>query len=211
MNGRVAIDIDVQTYLRILLEAQRRRKAPDDVVDELVNEALDRILAEVRSLGAHHSLTPIEPPPPREDCDDDLARFKRSHILRVLIACGGNITTAADRLGVARKTLQRKMKSLYVDPLPATPPPRNPDAAPRPLRPEPAPEPALAPVAVELCAHDNVAGACRQGGCVDVAVTPALPSRRPMCDVRQGQRCEQPLYWRGSARCGCPRPSRSAA
>jgi two-component system response regulator RegA len=38
-----------------------------------------------------------------------LARAEWEHIQRVLTDCGGNITTAAQKLGIHRRTLQRKL------------------------------------------------------------------------------------------------------
>lgn len=205
MDGHPAIEIDAQVYQRILLEAVRRRKSPDQTSDELVNEALDRVLAEVQSLGMHHSLTPVEPPEPR---GDDLAGFKRAHILRVLAACEGNITQAAERLGVARSTLQRKMKALYVEPTTTLPEkgqtsdtPARADATESKSAAEtPVPEP------------DATRGAPRQqgNGSISQLAAPAVTSSRAPCDYRTGG-CPNTLRWRGSLRCGCPRPSRSAA
>ncbi len=43
--------------------------------------------------------------------DDSLDSVERRHILRVLDACGGNRAEAARRLGVARKTVERKCRS----------------------------------------------------------------------------------------------------
>jgi DNA-binding NtrC family response regulator len=42
---------------------------------------------------------------------DDLAAVERRHILAVLDACDGNRAEAARRLGVARKTVDRKCRS----------------------------------------------------------------------------------------------------
>ena len=39
-----------------------------------------------------------------------LARAEWEHIQRVLTYCGGNITAAAQKLGIHRRTLQRKLK-----------------------------------------------------------------------------------------------------
>lgn len=47
---------------------------------------------------------------------ESLDHVERTHILSVLQACGGNITEAARRLGLYRRTLQRKLQKL--------PPPR---------------------------------------------------------------------------------------
>ena len=77
--------------------------------------------------GAHHYLSkPIDadelvaallqvegqsaPTPPSEDGTPSLARAEWEHIQRVLGDCGGNISEAARRLGVARRTLQLKLK-----------------------------------------------------------------------------------------------------
>ncbi|WP_232628690.1 sigma-54-dependent transcriptional regulator [Methylobacterium sp. Leaf118] len=51
-----------------------------------------------------------EPGPgvPAEPRTDDLADVEKRHILRVLAACDGNRAEAARRLGVSRKTLDRK-------------------------------------------------------------------------------------------------------
>ena len=43
---------------------------------------------------------------------DALDQVERAHILSVLQACGGNITEAARRLGLYRRTLQRKLQKL---------------------------------------------------------------------------------------------------
>jgi two-component system response regulator RegA len=43
---------------------------------------------------------------------DTLDQVERNHILGVLQACGGNITEAARRLGLYRRTLQRKLQKL---------------------------------------------------------------------------------------------------
>ena len=55
---------------------------------------------------------PLEPPPP--DSDDykapSLARAEWEHINRVLSDAGGNISEAARRLGIHRRSLQRKLQ-----------------------------------------------------------------------------------------------------
>lgn len=43
---------------------------------------------------------------------ENLDQVERNHILGVLHACGGNITEAARRLGLYRRTLQRKLQKL---------------------------------------------------------------------------------------------------
>lgn len=44
--------------------------------------------------------------------NEALDQVERAHILSVLHACGGNITEAARRLGLYRRTLQRKLQKL---------------------------------------------------------------------------------------------------
>ena len=53
-----------------------------------------------------------EPPaePPREEATPTLARAEWEHIQRVLADCSGNVSEAARRLGIARRTLQLKLK-----------------------------------------------------------------------------------------------------
>jgi len=43
---------------------------------------------------------------------ESLEQVERRHILAVLQACGGNVTEAARRLGLYRRTLQRKLQKL---------------------------------------------------------------------------------------------------
>jgi two-component system response regulator RegA len=52
---------------------------------------------------------PLEPPDPDYE-PPSLARVEWDHIQRVLSDCGGNITHAARKLGVHRRTLQRKLQ-----------------------------------------------------------------------------------------------------
>jgi two-component system, response regulator RegA len=83
--------------------------------------------------GAHHYLSkPIDadeltatllriegeedPSTPPEDATPTLARAEWEHIQRVLTDAGGNVSEAARRLGIARRTLQLKLKKY---------PPRN--------------------------------------------------------------------------------------
>lgn len=56
-------------------------------------------------LGAFDMGEPAAGPEPETD---DLAEVEKRHMLRVLEACGGNRAEAAGRLGVSRKTLDRK-------------------------------------------------------------------------------------------------------
>ncbi len=52
---------------------------------------------------------PLEPPELSYDAPS-LARAEWEHIQRVLADCGGNITRAAEALGLHRRTLQRKLQ-----------------------------------------------------------------------------------------------------
>ncbi|MDP3513780.1 MAG: helix-turn-helix domain-containing protein, partial [Sulfuritalea sp.] len=47
-------------------------------------------------------------PTPEQSGEDSLAVIERRHILGVLETCRGNKSEAARRLGVSRKTLERK-------------------------------------------------------------------------------------------------------
>ncbi len=48
---------------------------------------------------------------PRDHTVPSLARVEWEHIQRVLADCGGNISRAARRLGIHRRTLQRKLQT----------------------------------------------------------------------------------------------------
>lgn len=65
-------------------------------VDELI-AAFHREDGEVETLDPETAETP------------SLARVEWEHIQRVLTDCGGNITKAAERLGIHRRSLQRKL------------------------------------------------------------------------------------------------------
>ncbi|ACY18026.1 response regulator transcription factor [Haliangium ochraceum] len=52
---------------------------------------------------------PLEPPEPHYQAPS-LARAEWEHINRVLSDCGGNISEAARRLGIHRRSLQRKLQ-----------------------------------------------------------------------------------------------------
>lgn len=53
---------------------------------------------------------PLEPPEPEYQEAPSLARAEWEHINRVLSDCGGNISEAARRLGIHRRSLQRKLQ-----------------------------------------------------------------------------------------------------
>jgi two-component system response regulator RegA len=69
-------------------------------VDEVI-ASFDRGVEEDES--GIDAQTEREPPTP------SLARVEWEHIQRVLTDCGGNITKAAERLGIHRRSLQRKL------------------------------------------------------------------------------------------------------
>jgi two-component system response regulator RegA len=78
------------------------------VVDYLTKPAdADQIL-DALSAGAADGTASEERSPPRVE-SPSLERVEWEHIQRVLQDCGGNITRAADQLGLHRRTLQRKL------------------------------------------------------------------------------------------------------
>ena len=61
-------------------------------------------------LNAFHRDNELEPVSDQKDfVPPSLARAEWEHIQRVLTDCGGNITAAAQKLGIHRRTLQRKL------------------------------------------------------------------------------------------------------
>jgi len=69
-------------------------------VDEVIASFDRRVREDESGIDAE---TQGEPPTP------SLARVEWEHIQRVLTDCGGNITKAAERLGIHRRSLQRKL------------------------------------------------------------------------------------------------------
>jgi two-component system response regulator RegA len=55
---------------------------------------------------------PPVPPVPDEIQPPSLAAAEWNHIQQILSDCEGNVTRAADKLGIPRRTLQRKLKKL---------------------------------------------------------------------------------------------------
>ena len=66
----------------------------------------DQILAAFDADGEPHSPAEAETTPP------SLARVEWEHIQRILTDCGGNISLAARKLGIHRRSLQRKLAKL---------------------------------------------------------------------------------------------------
>jgi len=77
--------------------ARRKRKRPNHAPDSLA-----LFIAEHFKRGTRPRLVEL------------LSTFEREYIARALARHGGNITYAANELGVARQALQRKMKRLAV-------------------------------------------------------------------------------------------------
>lgn len=75
--------------------------------EKLDGALIRRMLA--ASVFARVESTP--PPPPTQELPPRLADVERLHIERTLEQLGGNITKTASRLGIDRRTLQRKLRS----------------------------------------------------------------------------------------------------
>ncbi|MGE0359721.1 MAG: helix-turn-helix domain-containing protein [Vicinamibacterales bacterium] len=65
-----------------------------------MREQLDRVVAEMVDKGVHY--------------DDAQREFERRFISRVVDACDGNVSRAADVLGMHRNTLARKVTALKI-------------------------------------------------------------------------------------------------
>jgi DNA-binding NtrC family response regulator len=65
-----------------------------------MREQLDRVVAEMVDRGVHY--------------DDAQREFERRFISRVVAACDGNVSRAADVLGMHRNTLARKVAALKI-------------------------------------------------------------------------------------------------
>jgi len=101
--------------VRELLNVLRRASlfAQGEVIDAPL---LRRMLAASVFAHARPERTPSRPPPAAPAADPEsgsllLADVERQHIERVLDALDGNITKAAQALGIDRRTLQRKLRS----------------------------------------------------------------------------------------------------
>ncbi len=65
-----------------------------------MREQLDRVVAEMVDKGVHY--------------DDAQREFERRFISRVVAACDGNVSRAAEVLGMHRNTLTRKVTALKI-------------------------------------------------------------------------------------------------
>ncbi len=65
-----------------------------------MREQLDRVVAEMVDRGVHY--------------DDAQREFERRFIARVMAACDGNVSRAAEVLGMHRNTLARKVAALKI-------------------------------------------------------------------------------------------------
>jgi Fis family transcriptional regulator len=65
-----------------------------------MREQLDRVVAEMVDRGVHY--------------DDAQREFERRFISRVVAACDGNVSRAAEVLGMHRNTLTRKVAALKI-------------------------------------------------------------------------------------------------
>jgi two-component system response regulator RegA len=120
--------IDLRMPGRSGLEVVRALKAlaPEAKLVVLTGYGSIATAVEAIRLGADHylskpadaddllaALARTEAQPPPEDIGDrapSLARAEWEHINRVLADCGGNISQAARRLGIHRRSLQRKLQ-----------------------------------------------------------------------------------------------------
>lgn len=100
-----------------------RDQSPGSRIVVLTGHATFGTAVEAMRLGAHHYvskpctaerlLAAAEKGPPasrRSPPTASLAQLERAHINRVIEACGGNISEAARRLGMHRRSLQRKLR-----------------------------------------------------------------------------------------------------
>jgi DNA-binding NtrC family response regulator len=65
-----------------------------------MREQLDRVVAEMVDKGVHY--------------DDAQREFERRFISRVVAACDGNVSRAAEVMGMHRNTLTRKVAALKI-------------------------------------------------------------------------------------------------
>ena len=104
---------DFPGNVRELLNVLRRASvfAGSEVIDGALLEKM--IHASVFGR-AEVAVRPSAPSPEEEGSPRTLSEVERAHIERVLAMHGGNVTRAAIALGIDRRTLQRKLRSLGV-------------------------------------------------------------------------------------------------
>jgi two-component system nitrogen regulation response regulator NtrX len=96
------------TVERLMIMAPGPEIGPADLPPDLASDLTDALAAS----GAGAALPEPEGMGLREARD----AFEAAHIRRVLAACGGNISKAADRLHVERSNLSKKIRQLGIDP-----------------------------------------------------------------------------------------------
>ena len=65
-----------------------------------MNRLLDQLVDEMVARGVHY--------------EDAQSEFEKRFVVQIINKCDGNLTKAADRLGVHRNTLARKMSTLKI-------------------------------------------------------------------------------------------------
>ncbi len=82
--------------------------------DDLVLTAADIRAAIGTFIPVTHSASPSLEPLPQETFSQARARFDRQLIETTLVQCGGKVVEAAERLGLGRSTLYKKMVALGI-------------------------------------------------------------------------------------------------
>jgi two-component system response regulator RegA len=125
------VDLRLQGASGLEVVAELSRLDPTTVIVVLTGYGSIATALEAVRLGATHYLTkpadvdeilaafgrgepppdgpPSDGPPPASAATPTLARVEWEHINRVLADCGGNVSEAARRLGIHRRSLQRKL------------------------------------------------------------------------------------------------------
>lgn len=91
----------VSAHLSVAYAIAAMRAGADDVIFK--PGSLKSVIESVEN-GVDHDHEPDDPAGPTLD------QLEWEHISRVLLDCEGNITHAAERLGIYRQTLQRKLR-----------------------------------------------------------------------------------------------------
>ena len=104
-----------------LIEALREHAPATRIVVTTGSPSFETAVEAMRR-GAHHYVpkpcnvdalieaASMEPGEPEVPTQASLAQSERAHILRMIEACNGNISEAARRLGLHRRSLQRKLR-----------------------------------------------------------------------------------------------------